>query len=88
MLESLLLRPCCHTTMRGARSALALANPRLPAAQTAAAVDDYLRGIGFYVRLYQRASADLGLEEAAAEGAAAAQAAQAATSAQEAVAQE
>lgn len=39
------------------------------------AVDDYLRGIGFYHRLFQRASADLGLEEAAAEGAAAQQAA-------------
>lgn len=30
------------------------------------AVDDYLRGIGFYVRLYQRASTDLGMEEAVA----------------------
>lgn len=77
--------------MRGARSALHLATPatpHLPASQTAAAVDDYLRGIGFYVRLYQRASADLGLEEAAAEGAAAAQQAQADARAGEAVAQE
>ncbi len=47
------------------------------------AVDDYLRGIGFYVRFYERASADLGSEEAAAEGSAAAQQA---TAAQEAAA--
>lgn len=36
------------------------------------AVDDYLRGIGFYRRLLQLASADEGVEEAAAAAAAAA----------------
>lgn len=50
----------------------------LATAPSVCAVDDYLRGIGFYVRFYQRASADLGQEEAAAEGAAAQQAAAAA----------
>ncbi|PRW33795.1 Zn-dependent [Chlorella sorokiniana] len=52
------------------------------------AVDDYLRGIGFYVRFYQRASADQGSEEAAAEGAAAAAAEAAAAEAAAAAVQQ
>lgn len=50
-----------------------------PLVPARSAVDDYLRGIGFYARFLERASSDDGSEEAAAEAAAAGSAGAAAT---------
>ncbi len=55
---------------RAAPAALSPGLPPLAGARPRPAVQDFLRGIGFYRRVLQLASSDEGSEEAAAEAAA------------------